>query len=59
MNPSLVETIVSALIASAPEVLEVIERLVAKEKARRVEDVRPEAGHGHAESAAEHLRTGK
>lgn len=57
MSPALVETIVGALLASAPEVLGIVERMVAHEKARRVEAVRPETGH--AEEAAERLRAGK
>lgn len=53
------ESIVVALIASAPELVDVVIRVATHEKARRVEDVRPEPGHGHAETAAEELRTGR
>lgn len=56
MKSDTVTTIALALLAAAPEALDIIERLCAHERARRVEDVRPEVGH--AEAAAERLRTG-
>lgn len=58
MNVAAIEKLITALIELAPEVLDIVERLVNKEKARRVEAVRPAEGHGHAEDAAERLRTG-
>jgi hypothetical protein len=57
VNERIVTKIVGALIEAAPTALEMIERACARERARRVEEVRPE--HGHAETAAEHLRTGE
>jgi len=58
MTPAGMEQIVTALIAAAPELIDVVIRVATHEKARRVEVVRPETGHGHAETAAEELRTG-
>lgn len=59
LNPAAIEDIVVTLLKIAPEVLDIVERVARNERARRVEAVRPEAGHGHAETAAEELRTGK
>ena len=58
MTPAGMESIVVALITAAPELVDVVIRVATHEKARRVEAVRPETGHGHAETAAEALRTG-
>ena len=58
MTPAGMESIVVALIAAAPELVDVVIRVATHEKARRVEAVRPEPGHGHAETAADELRTG-
>ena len=59
VSPVVVEEIVGALLKASPLVLDVIERIVKHERARRVADIRPEPGHGNAETAADELRTGR
>lgn len=53
---ALVEEVVGAILRATPAALDLIERLCSDERARRVEAIRPEPGHTHAEDAVAHLR---
>lgn len=54
MSPALIPSILEAIVKVVPEALDVIERWVHHEKAKRVEEIRP--GESYSQQAVDELK---